>query len=115
MTFEQIIACIAIAIQLIGISFYIRGMIRGTTKPNRVTWIIWALAPFIGVWLQLKAGASFSVIPIFMAGFNPVLVVIASFLIKRGYWQITKLDILCGILAIFALIVYILTFNFSIS
>lgn len=115
MNFEQIIAFISVGIQLVGVFFYIRGMVLGTTKPNRVTWIIWALAPLIASWLAWNAGAGLSILPVFMAGFNPVLVLIASFIIKNGYWKVTKLDIVCGVTALFALFFWVLTRNFSIS
>lgn len=109
------IGYITVLIQLVGVFFYIRAMVRGTTKPNRVTWIIWALGPIIGAWLQWEAGAGLSVLPVFMAGFNPVLVVIASFIIKEGYWKISWLDIICGAIALFALLLWIITRSFSIS
>jgi hypothetical protein len=106
---------ITVLIQLIGISFYIRDMFRGTTRPNLVSWFIWALAPLIGSYLQWEAGAGLSILPVFMAGFNPVLVIVVSFIIKKGYWKITKFDIYCGILAMFALVLWIITKNLFIS
>ena len=113
MTIEQFVACLIVLIQLIGVFFYIKGMIYGTTKPNRVTWFIWALAPLIATWLAWQAGAGLSILPVFMAGFNPILVLIASFVIKQGYWHITRLDIVCGILALISLVLWVLTNNFS--
>ncbi|MEK7106466.1 MAG: hypothetical protein AAB895_03890 [Patescibacteria group bacterium] len=115
MTVEYIFVIFILLIQLTGVFFYIRGMIFGTTKPNRVTWVIWALAPLIASWLAWKAGAGLSIIPVFMAGFNPVLVLVASFLIKNGYWKITKLDIVCGILAVFSLFIWVITYSFSVA
>ena len=115
MNFEYAIASVAVLIQLVGVSFYIRGMIKGGTKPNRMTWSIWALAPLIGSWLSWRAGSGLSVLPVFMAGFNPVIVLVFSFIIKNGYWRITKFDIYCGVLAILALVMWILTKSFSIS
>lgn len=111
----ELIGYIAVIIQLIGISFYIRDMFRGTTKPNLVTWFVWALAPLIGSWLEWQAGARFSILPVFMAGFNPILVIIIALVIKKGYWKITKFDVVCGVLAIAALILWFLTKNLSIS
>ena len=70
------IGYITILIQLVGAFFYIRQMVRGTTRPNLVSWTIWSLAPLIGAWLDWKAGGGFSVLPVFMAGFNSILVVI---------------------------------------
>lgn len=115
MSIEFIIASLAVLIQLVGVFFYIRAMALGTTKPNRVTWIIWALAPLIGTWLAWRAGAGLSILPVFMAGFNPVLVLIASFVIKNGYWHVTRFDIYCGVLALLALIMWLITKSFSIS
>ena len=109
------IGYITVLIQLVGVSFYIRDMFRGTTKPNLVSWTIWALAPLIGTWLSVKAGAGLSVLPVFMAGFNPVLVIIIALIIKKGYWKITKFDIICGILALFALVIWGFTRNFSLA
>ncbi|MEK7564006.1 MAG: hypothetical protein AAB510_00340 [Patescibacteria group bacterium] len=115
MNFEQIIACIILIIQSIGVFFYIRDMVRGTTKPNRITWFIWALAPLITTWIAVKAGSGLSILPVFLAGFNPVLVLIASFIIKKGYWEITKLDVVCGILAGISLLLWLLTQSFWVS
>ena len=111
----EIIAYISVLVQIIGVSFYIRDMFRGRTKPNLVTWFVWALAPLIGSYLQWKAGAGLSILPVFMAGFNPLLVIIVAFIIKEGYWKIKKLDVVCGILAILALILWIITNNIFIS
>lgn len=106
---------ISVLLSLIGVFFYIRAMFYGQVKPNRISWIIWMIAPFIGTWLQLKAGAGFSVIPVFMAGFGPLLILIASFVSKNGYWKISMLDIICGVLSAFALILWVATHRFSLS
>ncbi|OIO30024.1 hypothetical protein AUJ22_00330 [Candidatus Nomurabacteria bacterium CG1_02_31_12] len=111
---EKIII-IAVIISFIGDFIYLRSMYLGHAKPNLVSWFIWMLAPFIGVFFQLKAGAELSVLPVFMAGFGPLLVIIYSLLKKNGYWKIVKLDIICGIISFSALILYIFTHNLGIS
>jgi hypothetical protein len=73
------------------------------------------LAPFIGVFFQLKAGAGLSALPVFMAGFGPLVVIIVSLFRKSSIWKITKLDMVCGFLALMALVFYILTHNLGIS
>lgn len=110
-----IIASLAFIIQLIGVSLYIRSMMRGEAKPNRVSWAIWALGPIIGVWLQWKVESGLYLLPVFMAGFNPIIVVVASFLIKKGYWEIKKFDVYCGILAILSLFLWATTQNLFLS
>src|ERR1035437_6996397 len=95
--------------------FHLRSMFLGNAKPNLVSWIMWMLAPFIGVFFQLKAGAGLSVLPVFMAGFGPLLVIIYSLLKKNGYWKVVRLDAICGILSLLALILYVFTHNLDVS
>src|SRR3989344_7735620 len=106
---------LGVFINLIGQLFYIKSIIKGHTKPNLVSWFILMLAPFFGVFFQLKAGAGLSVLPVFMAGFGPLIIIIAAILNKNAYWKLTAFDIYCGILALLALIFYIFTHNLGIS
>ena len=73
------------------------------------------LAPFIGVYFQLKAGAGISVLPVFIAGFGPLLVLIFSLFRKNGYWKITTFDLTCGLFSLLALAIYIFTHNLGVS
>ncbi len=106
---------ITILSSIIGYSLYFRGIISGETKPNLISWFLWMLPPFLGVFFQLKAGAGLSVLPVFIAGFGPLLVVIISLWNKNRYWKITKLDIICGILSLIALILYLIAHNLVLS
>lgn len=94
---------------------YLVSMAKGYAKPNLVSWVIWAVAPFLGSYFQFKAGAGLSVLPVFMAGFGPFLVVIFSIFNKKSYWKLTTFDIYCGILSIMALFCYFFTKNLAIS
>lgn len=111
---EQIVY-IGVLISLTLTFFYIRTIIYGKTRPNLISWSIWALAPLIAVFLQIKAGAGLSFISSFMSGFGPLLIVIVALIYKKGFWKITKFDIVCGILALLALVVYMITNKFGIS
>ncbi len=102
---------ISFLISFFGYFFYFKDIFRGNTRPNMVSWIVWMSAPFIGVYLQLKAGAGLSVVPVFLAGFGPFLVVAISAIRKNTFWHVTKLDIWCGIFALLSLIFYVLTRN----
>ena len=106
---------IGVFVNLIGLFMYIKGIIHGNTKPNLVSWFFWMLAPFIAVFLKLKAGAGLSVLPVFMAGFGPLLVIILSIFMRNLYWKINTLDVIYGMFAFFALVLYILTRNLGIS
>ena len=106
---------IGIIANLIGYFSYSKSIISGNTKPNLVSWFIWGLAPFIGVFFQIKAGAGFSAVPILMAAFFALAVIFISILKKNSYWKINTFDIICGVICLIALILYIITHNLSIS
>ena len=109
-------AYLTIIFALIGVSLYIKDTFLGKTKPNRVSWIFWTIAPFVGVYVSYKSGVSMPLLmATFMAGFGPLLVVIASFFNKNAYWKITKFDIGCGILSAVAIIVWVTTKNGTLS
>lgn len=104
-----------VLISLIGQFFYLKSIILGSTKPNLVSHFIWMLAPFIGVFFQIKAGAGLSALVIFMAGFSSFLIVIISLFKKNGYWKLNNFDTICGLFSLTALVFYIFTHNLAIS
>src|SRR3989344_1769648 len=106
---------VGVAINLFCCIWYVKSIISGNTRPNLVSWFIWMLAPFIGTFLALKAGAGFSVLGIFMAGFGPLLVIIVSIFRKNAFWKIETFDLICGFFSLMALVLYIFTYNLAIS
>ncbi|MEO5928278.1 MAG: hypothetical protein ABIO72_06130 [Patescibacteria group bacterium] len=96
-------------VQIAGIVSYIRGTLKGTTKPNRVTWLMWAIAPMIAVLAALTKGVGWAVVPVFMSGFGPLLVFIASFVNRNSYWKLERFDYVCGVLSVLALILWGIT------
>jgi hypothetical protein len=98
-----------------GYFFFFKDIFYGNTRPNLVSWFLWMLSPFIGVFFQLKAGAGISVIPVFLAGFGPLIVIIVSIFRKNSIWKITSFDVFCGILSLIALVIYIVTHSLNIS
>lgn len=99
---------ISAAISFSGAAVYIRDMIRGKSKPNLVTWGLWAFAPLIATGAALSANADlWATVRIFAAGFSPLLVFLAAFFVKRGFWKLSKFDYVCGGLSLVALGVWI--------
>jgi len=47
----------------------------------------------------------------FVVGFGPLIIFIATFVNKKAYWKIRKLDIFCGILSLFGLLLWSVTKN----
>lgn len=113
--FPENIIFFSILTSILGYFFYFKDIIYGQTRPNLVSWFLWMLAPFIGVFFQIKAGAGLSALPVFLAGFGPLLVIIFSLFKRNSVWKIGRLDIICGALAFLALIFYVTTHNLEIS
>ena len=103
------IVFIGAAVQLIGVAAYVKETLRGNTKPNRVTWFLWSVAPLIATSAAIFKGVKLSVLPVFMSGFGPFLVLLASFISKKSYWKLKSFDYLCGACSILALIFWGIT------
>lgn len=108
MTFAHWLVVLSAFIIILGAFAYIRDTLKGKTKPNRVTWAMWALASLTGVGAALSAGAYlWAAVRIFLGGFLPLLVFLASFVNSKSYWKLTAFDFLCGVSSVLALIVWI--------
>jgi hypothetical protein len=94
---------------LFGAYSYIRDTIKGETQPNRVTWLMWAIAPLIATAAGLSKGVGWAVLPVFMSGFVPLLVFLASWWDKKAYWKLTSFDYICGALSVLALVLWSIT------
>ncbi len=99
----------------LGYFYYFREIFKGNTKPDLVSWFLWMLPPFLGTFFTLKAGAGLSALPVFIAGFGPLLVVVISLFKRSSIWKITKLDIVCGTLSILSLVLYAITHSLALS
>ena len=106
---------VAVTLNLIGEIFYVRTIIRGNTRPNLVSWIMWMLAPSLGFFFEIKAGAGLAALPVFINGFGSFIIFISAFLTKNGTWKINNYDILCGLFSLWALVIYIFTHNLGLS
>ncbi len=98
---------LSVLFSFIGGFSYIRDTLYGKTKPNKVSFLLWSLAPLIGSAAALKAGVGWPILPIFLAGLTPLVIFFASFVNKNAYWKLTPLDYICGALSITALIFYL--------
>lgn len=96
-------------LNITGSASYALSTLKGRTKPNRITWFIWAVVPLIAFCAQIQKGVGGQSIMTLMVGFGPLLVFASSFVNKKAYWKITRLDVSCGILSIMALILWAVT------
>ena len=105
----EYLVIIAAAASMLAALVYVRSMFTGRTKPNRVTWLMWAVAPLIATAAEVSKGVGWAVLPVFMAGFSPLMIFTASFFAKKAYWKSSTFDYVCGALSGLALFMWWLT------
>lgn len=88
---------------------YVYNTVLGRTKPNRVSWTLWAIAPLVAFAAEIHQGVGLESLMTFMVGFGPLLVVSASLLNKQAYWKISRFDVVCGGLSLLALALWAIT------
>lgn len=107
MTLINALLILGATTQLIGTASYIKSMKNGGAKPNRATWLMWTVAAMIGAFSALANGSGIEVLPVFMAGFGPLLVLITSFIYKNAYWKLGKFDYFCAAASTIAIILWV--------
>jgi hypothetical protein len=96
-------AILGALIVLTGNAAYARDTVRGETQPNRVSWMLWALAPMIAFAAEVAQGVGLDAVLTLAVGFGPLMVVAASFLDPKAYARVTAFDAGCGVLSVIAL------------
>ena len=95
---------LAALFNLVGSVSYARLTMKGVTQPNRITWLLWAVAPMIAVAGELSAGVGLTALMTFMVGFGPLIIFCSSFVNRNAYWKLDTFDWFCGGLSVAALI-----------
>jgi hypothetical protein len=88
---------------------YVRSMFKGSVRPNRVSWLMWSIAPFIATAAAMSKGVGWAALPVFMSGLAPFLVFAASFVSKKAHWRLASFDYVCGVLSGLALVLWYVT------
>jgi hypothetical protein len=99
-------------ISVCGSLAYILDTAKGKTKPNRVSWLMWSVAPIIGTFAAISAGGDiWATARVFLAGFLPLIVLTVSFINPQSYWKLTKFDFLCGACSVIAVLIWLIAGN----
>ena len=94
-------------LSLAGSARYALQTVRGRTRPNRVTWFLWAAAPLIAFLAQLDGGVGLPSLMTLSVGIGPVIILLASFVNPLSCWRIAPFDVACGLASVIALIVWL--------
>ena len=101
------------AIGAAGAAVYLRDTLRGTTQPNRVTWLLWAVFPRPCSPPQSSSTRAWAprALPTFMVGFMPLLIFIGSFHNSASVWKVRRIDYACGAVSVAGTVVWLVTRN----
>lgn len=83
---------------------YIRDILKGTTKPNIVSWITWTLLTGIATAAEIAAHEYVTAIFTGAAVLETAIVVVLG--LKYGYVKYTRFDVVCQISAVVGLILW---------
>jgi hypothetical protein len=103
------------AVSLLGSLLYARDTYRGLTQPNRVTWLLWALAPMLAFVAEIRQGVGLQSLMTFSVGFGPLIVLAASFMNHHAVWRLGPFDILCGVASALGLLLWLLSSNDTVA
>jgi len=105
---ERVIYLVFVIDLLAGLSYAIETF-RGRVKPNRMTFLIWSLAPMVAFLSMIKQGVGTPAMTTLAASLSPFVVFVATFVNKKAYWKLGTVDFVCGALSILGLILWQVT------
>lgn len=101
---------IAILLRLFAGANYLMATIKGTVRPNPITWLFWGLAPLIAFGAQLQYGLQPSSWVTLVLGLGPLFIFVFSLTkSKKKRWRLGLFDFLCGTSAAIGLVLWQLT------
>lgn len=107
LTFVHWLVVVSALISVAGAFAYIRDTSLGKTKPNKVSWLLWAVIPLTAVAAAISAGADiWPTVRIFLAGFLPLVILIVSFFNPQSYWKLSTFDFICGGISLLAVLLW---------
>lgn len=100
---------IGVLVQLFGGWNYLIDTLKGRVKPNKVSWLLWSVAPLVAFFAEIGQGVGILSLATFVVGFVPLIIFVASFVNKESEWKIRKFDLICGILSVLGLVLWFVT------
>lgn len=94
---------------------YARDTLRGDAQPNRVSWLLWAVATMLVTVAEIRQGVGLQWLMSFAIGLGDLFVFAASFVSRNGVWRLGRFDIACGGASILGLVVWGLTSNDTVA
>jgi hypothetical protein len=93
----------------VGSLAYLIDTLKGKVKPNRVSFLLWSIAPLIAFAAQIGKGVGIESVMTLSVGVLPLMIFGGSFVNKKAEWKLTPFDLSCGFLSIVGLIFWLIT------
>lgn len=106
---DQRFVIIGALISTSGAITYLWNTIKGRVRPNRVSFLLWSIAPMIAFAAQVRQGVGLEALMTFSTGFLPLLIFTASFVKRQAEWKLTRFDLICGVLSVLGLALWLIT------
>ncbi|MBU6455098.1 MAG: hypothetical protein KGS72_25225 [Cyanobacteria bacterium REEB67] len=103
---DPVFMWLTVLLSVVGNGRYALHTLRGETQPNRVTWFLWGVIPLIAFFAEINEGVGLQSMMTLACGLGPLLVFTASLLNKKAFWQISRLDIVCGVLSVVTVVLW---------
>lgn len=100
---------LGVILQSIGGFNYLVDTLKGKIQPNKVSWLLWSIAPLVAFTAEISQGVGIQSLTTFIVGFVPLIIFIASFKNKKAEWKLGRLDIICGVLAFLGIVLWYMT------
>jgi len=108
-SYQSALVTIATILAVFSYVPYVRSILKGTTRPSRTTFGIWALISVVEVGSYAASGARATLLLPLVYAVGGLVVFVLS--IKRGVGGAQKLDIVCLVGAVLGVVGWILTHN----
>ncbi|HLG91519.1 MAG TPA: hypothetical protein VKY15_00875, partial [Acidimicrobiales bacterium] len=82
------------ALGALGSVTYVRATLAGEAQPNRVTWLLWTVAPLLAFAVEVRSGVGLRSLMTLMVAVSPAAIFAASFANPRASWRLGTLDYL---------------------
>lgn len=104
-TMREILTVFIVILEFVGYKPYVRDVLRGKTHPHAFSWLIWGFVTTIAFGLQISHGGGVGSYVTLAAGLISFFVF--GLALRSGKRDITRLDVLFFVLAIIAMITWL--------
>jgi hypothetical protein len=101
---KTIFLILAAVVTVVGVVPYLRDILRGSTRPNLVSWITWTL--LTGIATAAEISAHEYVAAIFTASAVVETLLVVLFGLRHGYVKYTRFDVVCQVAAVVGIILW---------